>query len=367
MKTTISDISVKNKTYSFEAEKRVAIVTIISQNYGNRLQNYALQEAIKKNGVDVETIPLQYKTNFERKIKLLTKTILSKVLNKYSNDIIWELFDKKIKWSKYTAENPEISSKYDYFIAGSDQIWNPIFPFNSDREFLTFTNDDEKKVAYAASIGLEKLPTKCKEKYKNNIAKFKKVSVREEAAADIIEQLGCKRPEVVLDPTMLLLPKEWEELAQKANVILPEKYVVKYFLGIQNLEFNQYIDQYAKKRCAEVVDITSCDKIGPTEFLKIIYDSEAVFTDSFHGSVFSILFHKPFIVFERPYEEGYGKMSSRLDTLLHTFSLNEQRVSSVSEYIEKNTEWDYKNVDLILQEKRSFSLQILKNAIEINI
>lgn len=346
--------------------RKVAIVTIISRNYGNRLQNYALQETLKKNGMEVETIPVQYKSSFEKQIKLMIKRILSMVTNKYDNDIRWESFDKKIRWSKYTAENPKIADKYNYFIAGSDQIWNPTFPFNTNREFLTFA-DDRKKVAYAASIGLEELPSEYKEKYKNNIAKFKMVSVREEAAADIIERLGCKRPKVVLDPTMLLQSEEWKKLAQNAKVELPQKYVVKYFLGIRNSMYDYYIGQYAQKNSAEIVDITCCNKIGPNEFLKIIYDSEAVFTDSFHGSVFSILFHKPFMVFERPYEDGYGKMSSRIDTLLKTFSLNNQRVASANECVEKNVEWDFEQVDLILREKRKNSIEILMNAIGIKI
>ena len=346
--------------------KKVAIVTIISQNYGNRLQNYALQETLKKGGVEVETIPLTHKSNFERQIKFAVKKVLAKFINKYAEDVKWKVFDQKIKWSDYTAENTEIRNAYDYFIAGSDQIWNPTFPFNSEREFLTFA-DDKKKIAYAASIGLEQLPCEYEEKYRNNISTFKMVSVREDAAADIIEQqLGCERPYVVLDPTMLLSRKEWKRLIRN-KAIVTKKYIVKYFLGIRNEDFELYIDQYANSIGAEVVDITCCDKIGPIEFLNLLYYSDNVFTDSFHGSVFSILFHKPFIVFERPYEEGYGKMSSRLDTLLNTFCLKEQRVSSIAECMEKNPEWDYKSVDLILREKRKKSIEILMNAMGANV
>lgn len=342
--------------------KKVAIVTIISRNYGNRLQNYALQQVLKKGEVKVETIPLLYKGDFERQMKLVIKRILSKITKKYDNDIKWETFDKKIKWSKYTDKNPEIDDKYDFFIAGSDQIWNPTFPFNSNREFLTFAGDG-KKIAYAASIGLEELPSEYKEKYKNNIAKFKIVSVREVAAADIIEQLGCKRPEVVLDPTMLLSSEEWKEFARKSKGNLPGKYIVKYFLGIRDADFDQYIDQYAKSNGTEIIDITCCDKIGPTEFVNMIYHSEVVFTDSFHGTVFSIIFHKPFIVFERPYEEGYGKMSSRLDTLLETFGLKEHRVNSKEKLDTVKPEYDFSKVDNTLKEKRKESIDFLKEAL----
>lgn len=347
--------------------KKVAIVTIISRNYGNRLQNYALQEVLKKDGVCVETIPLKPKSVFERKVKFLVKKVLSKFVKKYKKDVRWDYFDSKIKWSNYTSESEKVCDVYDYFIAGSDQIWNPTFDFNSEREFLTFANN-KQKIAYAASIGLEELPSEYEKIYRRNILLFKMVSVRENAAADIIVQLGCERPFVVLDPTMLLSLEEWKQLMRKSKIRLKKKYVVKYFLGIKNVGFDQYINQYAKSRGAEVIDIIDYDNIvGPIEFLNLIYYSEAVFTDSFHGTVFSVLFHKPFIVFERPYEEGYGKMSSRLDTLLNTFCLKEQRVFSVEECIKKKPEWDYECVDLILQERKKMSRQILMNAIGVNL
>ena len=344
----------------------VAIITIISYNYGNRLQNYALQEILQKLNVRVETIPIEIKYDFKGKLKLGIKTVLAPFIKKYSS-VYWDIFDQNIKWSKYTAKDDKVGNKYDYFIAGSDQIWNPLFECNSDREFLVFTTD-EKKIAYAASIGLDALPNNEIDRYRKYISAFKAVSVREKSAANIIENLGCPRPKVVLDPTMLLSEEEWKVVIKQSNIKIKERYVVSYFLGIRTAEFDSYINQKAIEMGVKLIDIMKLpsnikDKIGPAEFISLLYNSEEIFTDSFHGTVFSVLFHKPFIVFERPYEEGYGKMSSRLDTLLETFNLNEHRVNSKEKLDMIKPEYDYLKVDNILKEKRKESIDFLKSTL----
>lgn len=119
---------------------------------------------------------------------------------------------------------------------------------------------------------------------------------------------------------------------------------------------------------AELIDIMNLssdvkNRIGPAEFVSLLYHGEAVFTDSFHGTVFSILFHKPFVVFERPYEEGYGKMSSRLDTLLETFTLNEHRVNCKEQLRTVELEYDFSKVDEIIKERRKDSIEFLEKVL----
>ena len=350
-------------------KKKVAIITIISENYGNRLQNYALQRALEKLGFMVKTIPIKKQKRIKRILKTYIKRYLSIFIERYKN-YCWNKFDLKINWSRYTVKDPQINDKYDFFVAGSDQIWNPLFSFNSEREFLTFA-DDNKKIAYAASIGLECLPEENVENYRNWIETFKFVSVREEAAAKIIKMLGCTEPITVLDPTMLLTSEEWKNISKQSKIKLGHKYVVKYFLGIRNKEFDRYIEKKAQKEKADIVDMMDDNsslkgQIGPIEFVNLICNSCAVFTDSFHGTVFAILFHKPFVVFERPYEEGYGKMTSRLDTLLKTFHLESQRVISPVMCETAQLKWDYKRTQKILEEKKSDSLKFLQQALKEN-
>ena len=347
-------------------KENVAIVTIISNNYGNRLQNYALQETLKKLDAHVETIPIRIKYDIKGKIKLWIKTVASGFKKKYS-DVCWGIFDQNIKWSKYTIESSNISEHYNYFIAGSDQIWNPLFECNSDREFLTFTAN-EKKFAYAASIGLDELPINEMNRYRKYISSFKNVSVREKTAADIIENLGCARPKVVLDPTMLLNEEDWKKIVNQSELRIKGRYVVAYFLGIRTAEYDAYITQKSIEMKADLIDIAQLPqdqkrKIGPAEFVSLLYYSEAVFTDSFHGTVFSILFHKPFIVFERPYEDGYGKMSSRLDTLLETFELEKHRVSCMEQLSKIQMDCDSSKVNEILEKRKKDSVNFLREAL----
>lgn len=341
----------------------VGIVTIISNNYGNRLQNYALQEYLKTFNCKVKTIPVSNIT--VKKIRLWIKKTISIFFSQKWN-IQFESFIRYINWATFKTEKNR--NNYDIYIAGSDQIWNPNFPFNSDREFLTFAPPN-KRVAYAASIGINQLPESEKSRFSARLANFKMISVREENAADIVEDLIGIRPKVVIDPTMLLTTKQWENILQKSLIKISKPYIVKYFLGKHNSWIDKKIEGYSKKNNLIIIDINCPPKelinlIGPIEFVSLIQNSEIVCTDSFHGTVFSILYHKKFVVFPRKEESSSGNMNSRIDTLLKIFTLNNRRA-----YTEKELEVlldapvSFDNADIILQQKRSEAQAFLENAI----
>ena len=349
--------------------KKVAIVTIISMNYGNRLQNYALQTVLDSKGFKCETIPIRRDMLKKIILKIFLKTFLSLFISKYKN-VCWDKFNLRISWSRYILNSHDINNQYNYFVAGSDQIWNPMFKFNSDREFLSFVCD-EKKISYAASFGIEELPKEYVDLYRERLKKFRSISVREYSAAAIIKELGMPKPMVVLDPTMLLSADQWLKIAKKMNYFSEKRYVVKYFLGKQDNNIDEIIKKKALEFNASVIDISSNNylnqcKVGPAEFISLFYYSKAVFTDSFHGSVFSIIFHKPFWVFDRPYEEGAGTMTSRLDTLLDTFELKKQRINNLNLCKNKSMEWDYSKVENIISKKRTESLDFLDKAMNIH-
>lgn len=350
-------------------KKKIAIITIITRNYGNRLQNYALQQAIQKLGGDVKTIPLvdgQPKTN---KLFLAFKSLYSLV--RYNSVSKWEWFDRNIYWEKKAIKNneTELNSKYDLFIVGSDQVWNPLFEINSDRELLTFTTNN-KKLAYAASIGLSDFPSEYIEHYASEWGKFARISVREPEAEQIIYNATGRKSQVVLDPTMLLTRDEWNAITSNHQKELKHsKYCVKYFLGKVEKEYEKFIEEYALKNDLKIIDILdqngqTKNEIGPSEFVHLLAGSEVVFTDSFHGTVFSILYHRAFIVFERTRQSGYGKMSSRVDNLLDIFSLTQQKVNKVSDLDKINFNYDKERVEYILNLKRNESIKFLKSSIE---
>lgn len=343
--------------------KRIGIVTIVSMNLGNRLQNYALQQSIEKMGYLCKTIPNGNKTNYETKIVI--KKLLKPFVKRFAN-VSWDYFDKNIKWDDMW-EIDASPAEYYKFVAGSDQIWNPLFEINSGREFLDFAST-EQKTAYAASIGLDRLPDAVKAQYTDYLLDFQHISMREAEGAEIVRRLIGKRVPVVLDPTMLLTAEEWRKISETSSIRPKNKFIAKYILGNKNEQYDDYIENEAKELGVEVIDIGEYNKThhnawGPAEFLHLLAQSECFYTDSFHGTVFSILFHKRFIVFERPVEEGYGSMTSRLNTLLSAFDLCERRVHSVDELITEKPEIDYEKIENILALKREASITYLADAL----
>ena len=350
-------------------KKLIGIITIISHNLGNRLQNYALQEYLLSKDYEVKTIPMSSQSLIKREIKFIIKLALSSFTKKCQS-VSWQCFDRKIRWENYSVKNnsEDLVKKYDCFIAGSDQIWNPLFHFDQDRMFLTFARK-EQRIAYAASIGISELPKECEKDYKEMFNGFSALSVREDDAAKIIKKLTNRSAKVVLDPTMLLTKEKWEEVTKSSRINIKYKYVVKYFLGVRNNKYDEYIENRAKEIGAKVLDITKYNKennnvIGPAEFVYLIANSNGVFTDSFHGTVFSLLFEKPFVVFDRPPEKGTGNMSSRLDTLLSKFDIKEQRIVDDSQIFNLHTEVDYKKIGAILQKERKIAEDYLKEALK---
>lgn len=339
---------------------KAEILTIYSINYGNRLQNYALQEALKKIGVDVVTNRIDNDIT-KRKIKEIIKVLR----NRYSSDYFshFDIENIRFRYSKKCVD----SNAVDYYIAGSDQIWNPNFSFNSDREFLTFTSS-EKKIAYAASIGVSELSEEQETRFKNNLSDFHAISVREKDAADLIFSITGKRPEVVLDPTMLLTKKEWEKVSRQSKLKVEKPFIAKYFLGIRNKEVEERIESYARENGCEIIDITAYNcpyVIGPAEFVYLLQNSKMNFVDSYHGTVFSILFNKPFYTFARPNEKGYGDMNSRFDTIFSLLPMKERYVVNLEDVI-FSPKIDYCKINAILEIERHKSIKFLREALGVD-
>lgn len=343
---------------------KFAIVTIQSMNYGNRLQNYALQEKLKKYG---DCYTLRGDKNQVKIISVIKRYF--RIIRKKKKRDIYDLFDLNIKYANDYGVR-KTSDKYDFFIAGSDQIWNPTFNIVGDREFLTFC-EKKKRIAYAASIGLENIPKECTELYKNRLNDFFAISMREDAGARIVKELTGIDVPVVLDPTMLLTEKEWRKV-EKSTIEKPNNpYIFKYMLGTKNDKYDTWISNLAEEKgwsIYELKDISEDEKslIGPGEFIYLLRNSEFVCTDSFHGTVFSILFHKKFRAFQRPFQKGYGIMSSRLDTLLKKFDLEDFRILDVSELDNEIKDIDYTEIENKLEKYREESLEYLIKAMNIS-
>lgn len=343
-------------------------MTIVDRNYGNRLQNYALQEFIMKMGMDVETIYPITQNQFNY-FKMIIKSVCLKLkLDKKRPFWKWDDFDfKYIKKDYYEVlEKNKNVKKYDKVVVGSDQVWNPIlYYFDPYKVFLKFV-PKQKRIAYAASMGIDEVPNQWKKEFSESISEFKMISMREKSGAEAVGELINKKIPVVLDPTMLLLKEEWSILAKKSRIRKKRPYALKYYLGKHNVEFDMAITNYAKKYGLELVELGhDTPFIGPKEFVWLIEHCAIMFTDSFHGSVFSILFHKKFWVFERPSQKDTGLMNSRIETLLTTFKLENRKICNLEDARNKNMsdEIDYFLVERILKVRRNFAQNILRKAI----
>lgn len=333
--------------------KKIGIVTITElDNFGNRLQNYALQEILKRKNFEVETIRnLIIYGNRKKKLYKITE-LLKGILRgnfKYRLGMVtkqrrFEDFDKKyFKFSRWkstidTIDEP-LSTEYDYVIAGSDQIWNPYYPFNLDFNFLSFV-EKEKRIAYAASFGVDSIPEEKQEQFKKWLEGMNHISVREFQGAKIFEQLTSKKCEVMPDPTLLLKKEEWLQIARKPKWFnKEEKYILKYFLGSDD-EYRKILesldDKYKELKIIDIHNAYDRKKfsITPDEFIYLINKSELMITDSFHGTVFSIIMQTPFVHSVRM--ESDVKTNSRIDSLFRMCQIkNDSLVCSEHLYDKK--------------------------------
>ena len=181
----------------------------------------------------------------------------------------------------------------------------------------------------------------------------------------MVEKLSGRKAEVLIDPTLMLTAQEWLEVAEEPNGYnLPEKYILTYFLGNKTFGLQREIGYYANELDAEVVDLLdeSNQKLysaGPEVFVYLIANAKLVLTDSFHACVFSFLFQKPFLVYERN-EINKKNMMSRIDTLLETFDLRRKfRNSGLdNEILEANYEKGYRALETEREKVKKYISQL---------
>lgn len=339
--------------------KKVAIVTLTKNpNYGNALQNIALHNVLHKIGVEAQTV-INYDGSslFIRKgnIKYYCNVAFNRHnlrgLEKRRKRFV-ECISKYVRFSKaYWIENHIQNfspSEFDYFIAGSDQIWNPFFGLASSFEMLDFV-PVQKRISYAASFGVSSLDGLEKNKIEfisQSLKKFQALSVREKAGVEIAKEIAGVDAELCLDPTMLMGAEEWDEFLEKPNIKLPTKYVAVYMLGSVTEEYEKEIANIARDKNAEVVNLLSNEffYLNPLEFAWMIKNSLFVCTDSFHAMVFSVIYHRSFMIFDR--KDKHKNQNSRFDTLLSVCgidAINNINWSAVDERIslEKKKSMNY--------------------------
>ncbi len=372
----------------------IGIITVqkAPENYGACLQCFALWKYLTNIGHTCEVIDLtrpwssKYirSKRFTEKRKITNSSFYRKLFEKIFNrrpkrnlsnpieNAMFKEFNNSIKYSKtYNCvdelyDDPPI---YDAYISGSDQIWNPYMPFINEPYFLTFVPQGKIKLSYASSFAISEIPAGIWTSYSGWLSDFKKISVRESSGINIVKRNFGREAVTVLDPTMLLTRDEWEKMAVYPNT--KDDYLLVYTLQYNSdiitsaLKFSKnnnlrlkviVSDTKHENRYKYPEEVELCEA-GPKEWMGYIRNAQFVLTDSYHGSVFSILFERNFLTICTN-----KKVSERLTTLFNTFELQDCFIEaekldsiSLSELISR----DYIPIREKLNRKRIESQQFL--------
>lgn len=355
--------------------KKVGILTFHrALSYGAMLQAYALQNFLFELGIDNEIIDYEceymiehYQKTFRKNnssfikglaLNLLTASGIRK--ERHTRD---EFVNKNLVLSKpYTKETiASTVNEYSSFITGSDQVWSPNCVGFDPVYFLTFAKP-EQKYSYAASIATKQIPENIRDEFAKRISDYKGYSVREASGAGIVEQLTENTPEVNIDPSMLFTKDKWDKLAiSPVNekyiflfTVLKPKKIIDYAVklgkekGLKVIYLNKLRDK--KYDGVEFMDPVTADK-----FVGLIKNAEYVCTNSFHGTAFSIIYHKNFVV---ETENIRGK-NTRCEELMQKLKLSERIMNSEHNAdIDSVSDWEY--ADKVLNEERIHSKEYLE-------
>lgn len=291
--------------------KTVTITLHDTDNCGSSLQAYALQHFLILNNIDNEIIDYvpEYVTNNGNKIKTIIRKIIyykeSKNRKiKFDKFVTNYLVLSKKKYSNY-KELCEDFPKADCYITGSDQLWNSMYGCGQDPAFYLNFVKERKKIAYAVSLGREEIPDENLSLVKKYAQDYSWISVREKSSVDQVKKV-VENVEVdyVCDPVLLNEAKEYEII--KNDKIINEKYILLYMAQIPNSSFmNEIIEKIKKQINGKIVLIGSyrnrcqCDMhirdVAPGEFLSLIFNAEYIISNSFHATMFSLIYEKQFL------------------------------------------------------------------------
>ena len=361
-----------------------------TENYGSNLQAMALRIVLSNLGYNPSFLG-----RFRVRTYVLRHPVLaySRIVNKFNgkrykqffNPSTYELSqERKKRLEAFKAENFRVTSFYTesewkkaigermIFMAGSDIIWNPArgYPMHS---FLDFAYCAKlPRFSYATSIGAKELPKQYYRAYKRYLGSMVEVGVREQSTVDMLEPIVGRKITKVVDPTLLLTEKEWDAVAEKAelSVKLPESgYILCYFV-MDDPRYWSYMRLVKEMTGLEVVVlpmhsqdenqgyITVLDGT-PYEFVRLIKNAEIIVTDSFHACVFSLIYNKEFYLMRRKRKAEDAKY----DDFLNRYHLQKRQILDETKF-QRDCDIDYAESQKILQIDRQNSMEFLKTALE---
>ena len=318
--------------------KKIGIVTLFgTKNYGNRLQNLAVQTCLTKRGFSVESIvwkPSRLKWRayplyvfFKAKVK---KDPEAKRTHRFLH-FNSRYCPTRFIYSKNRSIPTKIRDGYDYFITGSDQVWNTnsfgkdTFQDELSLYFLKFAKDAQK-VCICPSIGIAHFKDEHVEAVRQALQGFRYLSCREKQGADELNRITGRSCEWLIDPTLCVTREEWLEILSIQQKQRKNPYLLLFFLDGMSTELEQFIREYAAGRY-EIINpsdpASPWYSIDPSAFVLLLSEANMVFTDSFHVTAFSINFQVPFYVFNRIKSRT---MTSRIESICELFQLQSRYI-----------------------------------------
>ena len=385
-----------------ENKKKIGCIAYTEghNNYGTSLQGYAMLKKIQQLGYEVEVIKYTKRLSAWQKMKFVVNALRAgewkniqhrltgkqmlkkypayaagiaertKAVNAYKQKKLIPLFHEYIGYDALHKG----SLNYAAVVVGSDQVWTPMSLPNKFFNLL-FVDDSVRKVAYASSFGVSEIPSFQRKATGAYLDRFYKIGVREQRGKEIVEELSHQKATVVADPTMLLSREEWEQEIADAHTTTEELYIFCYFLGT-NQEARKAAKELKEKTGYKIITIRHMDEyvpederfgneapynVNPNDFVKYISRAAYVCTDSFHCTVFSILFHRQFMTFYRFAEGSKTGRNSRINSLFDLFELQERLYKGDINKITNPI--DYNSVDEKLSELRKDSIAFLNECL----
>nr|WP_288673767.1 polysaccharide pyruvyl transferase family protein [uncultured Blautia sp.] len=373
------------------------------------LQAYATVSMLENCEIPYELIQYEKKRTLVEIVKSMPRLLNGVLLNdKYEaflkkqgfkkhpefaeNDAIRMKAFEIFKNQKFTKLSPvfkgyaalcEGGKKYSAVITGSDQLWSPAgLPTNYYN--LMFVPDDTLKISIASSFGVKEIPWYQKKRTIQYLNRIEYISMRENRGSEIVKELTGRDVPTILDPVFFLSKKEWlERIPNKREI--NEPYIFAYFLGTTQ-EYRNAVKKLAHDKGMKVVALRHMDQyveedenfgdfapydVSPERFLNLLRNAEYVCTDSFHGTAFSILNEKQFVVFNRYAENSSFSKNSRIDTLCVNFGLESRRYKNgmdLSDVVKDDIDYKavgekYKNLKLATNQYLNIILKEIRKRV----
>lgn len=361
-------------------ESTVSVITLNSvKNYGSVLQTYATQSILQESGFDVSIVNYIKPGSSNRELTttwiknsnknaLLVGIALQPTIARWK--YVFGRFTKnylRLSDYKYQTEADFVGHPIvaDAYCVGSDQVWNSSWNHGIIRPFyLSYAPESAFKFSFSSSIGKSKLDEWEKSETNSLLKEFNRISVREDNAVSILNEIGISNSVNIIDPTLLQTKQFWEELSENVKP-LHEEYLLIYQLNANN-EFDRYAEKIAKKMGLKLVRLcTRYDQAfkpgkpvlipSVEQFVSLFQHAKFVLTDSFHGTAFSIKFNIPFI---SVYPHHF---SSRIESILRLTGLEKRRLSNYFDYSLPAQQVNFEHANFALEAERQKALAFLQN------